>query len=145
MVVVFHFNDMSVREWDALRLDVSEYDILMRVIPSKISKKALEGTRFESVTPLFKGCTALAFGDTESLKGLLRMTKKQSKLYVLGGILEDQLYTPKGIESLASLPAIQEVHQRLRGLLTLSQSSLVNLLQRSPQDLSSVLKLASEK
>ena len=143
MVAVYHFNDLSVQEWKNVRLRLSKDDIKIRVIPSKVSSKALETTRFRNIVPLFRGCTALAFSKTAAVSHLLDCLKGEGKLQLLGGVVEDQLVTHTELQEFANLPPVETLHQKLAATLTLSQTLLAGFLQSGPFRLSQMLDSAS--
>ena len=143
MVAVYHYNDLSVQEWKNVRLRLSKDDIKIRVIPSKVSSKALETTRFRNIVPLFRGCTALAFSKTAAVSHLLDCLKGEGKLQLLGGVVEDQLLTHTELHEFANLPPVETLHQKLAATLTLSQTLLAGFLQSGPFRLSQMLNSAS--
>ena len=143
MVAVYHYNDLSVQDWNSMRLKLTKDDIKIRVIPSKVSSKALEHTRFRNIIPLFKGCTALAFSKTAAASHLLNYLKGDGKLQLLGGVLEDQLLTHTEFQEYANLPPVETLHQKLVATLTLSQIVLTGSLQSGPFRLSQMLDSAS--
>ena len=69
MVAVFHYNDLNTQEWIAVRLNLAREDLKVRVIPSKISTRALEHTKYKNIGVLFHGCTAIAYGDDSKVVG----------------------------------------------------------------------------
>ena len=144
MVAVFHYNDLSVQGWNSVRLKLKKADIKIRVIPSKVSARALENTRFRNVIPLFKGCTAVAFAKTSAVSHLLDSLKGEGRLQLLGGVLDDQLLTHRGFHEYAQLPPMETLHQRLVTNLTVSQMILARSLMSGSQRLSQLLDSASK-
>lgn len=140
MVAVYHYNSLNAQEWNKLRLKLAPCGVQVKIFPSKIATKALEETRFRNITPLFKGATAIAFArEPSSVKDLLSATKPESKLHLLGGIIEDTMMTPLGVQEYGELPPLEVVQQAILGTLTQTQHTLMRYIQNTPQKLSQLL------
>ena len=140
LVALFHYNDLNTSEWNSVRLNLAKESLKIRVFPSKVSAKVLQGTKYSNITPLFRGCTAVAFGRDPSASSLLSCTKSETKLLLLGGVVDDQLLTPKGLQEYAALPPVEVLQGNILGTLQLSQLMLSMILQGSSQKLSYLLK-----
>ena len=139
LVALFHYNDLNTSEWDKLRLNLAKDNLKLRIFPSKVSAKVLQETRYQNIVPLFRGCTAVAFGRDPSVSSLLSHTKSEAKLLLLGGIVDNHLFTPKGLQEYAALPPVEIMQRNILGTLQLSQLMLSMLLQDSSQKLSYLL------
>ena len=62
-VVVTHYSGLSVSEITDLRVRMREADAQFKVTKNRLARRALEGTKFEGLTPLFEGPTAIAYSD----------------------------------------------------------------------------------
>ena len=62
-VFVTHYQGLTVKQIDQLRSEMREHGILFKITKNKITKLALEGTRFKKLENLFSGPTAVAFSD----------------------------------------------------------------------------------
>ena len=140
LVALFHYNDLNTSEWNSIRLNLAKESLKIRVFPSKVSAKVLQETKYSNIAPLFRGCTAVAFGRDPSASSLLSCTKSETKLLLLGGVVDDQLLTPKGLQEYAALPPVEVLQGNILGTLQLSQLMLSMLLQGSSQKLSYLLK-----
>lgn len=140
MVVVYHYNNLNAQEWNELRLKLAQGGIQVKIFPSKIAMKALEETRYQNIRPLFKGATAVAFArEPSSVKDLLSVTRSESKLHLLGGIVEDKMMTPLGVKEYSELPTLKEVQQAILVTLMQTQHTLLRYIQSTPQKLSQLL------
>ena len=145
LVAVYHYNDLNTQEWNGLRLKLAQSGIQMKVFPSKISIKALEGTKYGNISPLFRGCTAVAYAkEASAAKDLLSVTGSESKLHLLGGVVEDEMMTPLGLKSYSELPSLEGLQQAILGTLNQTQMTLRWYLQRTPQRLTQLLKQISD-
>ena len=60
-VVVTHQNGMSVEEVTTLRRQMRAVGAGFKVTKNRLARRALEGTKFEQLSALFTGPTAIAF------------------------------------------------------------------------------------
>lgn len=139
VVGVVHFGDLNTQGWINLRLKLAEIGVKTRVIPTKVATRALDESPVCNITTLFKGSTALVYGDFEQTDGLLSCIKSEPKLCLLGGKVMDQLVTPNGLGEVAKLPSLQALHQELVALLSLPQRQTLMYLQSAPSSLSNSL------
>lgn len=103
--------------------------------------KVLEMTKYRNVISLFKGCTALAYSkESEPVSHLVSITKSESKLHMLGGVVDDQMFTPQELHQCAQLLSLLTQHLTLSRTLTMVQSSLTNSLQHNQQRLSGLIE-----
>ena len=140
-VAVVHFGDLDTKAWTSLRLKLAENGNRAQVIPTKIATRALDNTPTQNLTSLFKGSTALVYGDLDQTSSLLSCIKSESRLCLLGGKVLDQLFTPRGMEEVAKLPSLEILQQELVSLLCLPQRQTLSLLQSTPTTLSQTLSL----
>ena len=145
LVTVFHYNDLSTQDWNNLRLKLDEKNIKIKVLPTKVTRKALEDTRYKNLNPLLHGSTAVAFSDKPCIHDILNAVKSERKLYLLGGLIEDELMTPKSIEKYAELPEKSLVYANLAMTLMAPHVMLNKLLGDSIGRLSQLLEQLSDK
>ena len=85
-----------------------------------------------------KGCTAIAFGnDATIISDLLSTIKPEAKLHMMGGVVDEQILTPQGLQRCANLQPMLSQHVELSRTLTALQSLLSNSLLSSQQNLCS--------
>ena len=140
-VAVVHYGDLNTQAWNTLRLKLAETGMKIQVIPTKVATRALDDTHVQNITALFKGSTALVYGDFHQTNSLLTCIKSESKLCLLGGKVLNKLVTPQGLEEVAKLPSLEILHQELVALLCLPQRQTVTYLQNTPSALSQSLTL----
>jgi large subunit ribosomal protein L10 len=140
MVAVAHYNDMTAGEWEDLRYELRQHQISCKVIPTKIAKRALDGCFERNISILFKGPSLLLFSnESTSLSKCLHSVHNQSKLELLGGMVDKELITRAGLEALAKLPSRVQVQSVLLGSIQESSVQLGRALQHHQQRLSSLL------
>ena len=136
-----HYGDLNSQAWTSVRLKLADSGFRARVIPTKVATRALDDTRVQNITELFKGSTALVYGDFEKTDNLLACINSEPKLCLLGGKVLDQLLTPNGLAEVAKLPSLEVLQQELIGLLCLPQRQTLMCLQSAPSSLSSSLTI----
>ena len=108
--------------------------------------QVLGETRYKNILPLFKGCTAIAYSkESHPVSNLVSATQSESKLHMLGGIMDDQMFTPRELQECAELPPLLTQHMILSRSLTLLQSSLRDSLLHNQKQLSGLIKRIPEK
>ena len=81
-VFVTHYQGLTVKQIDELRSEMRKHGILFKITKNRITKLALEGSKFKKLENLFSGPTAVAFSDDaiSSAKILTKFAKKNSNL-----------------------------------------------------------------
>jgi large subunit ribosomal protein L10 len=141
VVVVTHYQGMSVAEVTELRRGMREAGARFRVTKNRLAKIALADTPYSSLADLFTGPTAIAFSrdPVAAPKAAVGYAKRNEKLAIIGGALGGSLLTSEQVRALADLPSIDQVRARLVGLLTTPAARLVSLLQAPGGQLARVL------
>ena len=140
-VAVLHYNDMTVNEWENLRMDLSQKEARVKVIPTKISKRALDQSIYRNIALLFGGPTALVYcHGVTALSGVLAALAGHPKVELLGAVVEREILTRRGLQELANLPKLPELQSQLVGILSSVPSSVVGLLQHPQRRLVTLLE-----
>jgi large subunit ribosomal protein L10 len=146
-VVVTHQTGLSVAEVTLLRQQMRAAGARYRVTKNRLVKRALEGTRFEGLTPLFSGPTAIAFSQdpVAAARAAVAYANRNTKLTIVGGGLSGQLLDEAAVKALATLPSLDELRGKIIGLLNAPATKLAVLLQTPGGQLARVLAAYSEK
>ena len=85
LVVVTHYVGLTVAEMSELRNKVREAGAKFRVTKNRITRLALAGTQYESLSDLMKGPTAVSFSEDPiaAAKAVVQFAKKNEKEYIL--------------------------------------------------------------
>ena len=118
-VVVAHYSGLTVSDLESLRGQMRDVGAGFRVTKNRITRIALEGTRFSSLSGLFAGPTGIAFSEdpVASAKALVAFSKINPNLIILGGAMGDNRLDVAGVKALASMPSLDELRGQLVGLL----------------------------
>ena len=147
VVVVTHYQGMSVAEVTDLRRGMREVGARFRVTKNRLAKIALADTPYASLADLFIGPTAIAFSSdpVAAPKAAVGYAKRNEKLAIIGGALGGSLLSAQQVRALADLPSIDEVRAKLVGLLTTPAARLVSVLQAPGGQLARVLAAHAEQ
>ena len=129
-VYVTHYQGLTVKQIDELRAEMRIHGILFKITKNRITKLALEGSKFEKLENLFTGPTAVAFSEDAitSAKILTKFAKNNSKLKIIGGIMDDLPLTVEEVEKIATLPTLGEARAKIIGILTAPAQKIMSIL-----------------
>jgi large subunit ribosomal protein L10 len=146
-VVVTHQVGLSVAEATQLRQQVRNAGAIFRVTKNRLAKRALSGTPFEQLTPLFSGPTAIAFSrdPVAAPKVVVQYANRNDKLTIVGGGLAGQQIDASGVRELASLPSLDELRGKLIGLLQAPAARIARVLQAPAGQVARVLAAYAEE
>ncbi len=147
ILVVTRQTGLTVAEVDQLRRRMRAANAGFKVTKNRLARIALKGTRFEGITPLFKGPTGLAYSvdPVAAAKVAVEFSKSNEKLTVVGGVLGRQVLDQAGIQALATLPSLDELRGRIVGLLQAPATKVARVLQAPASQLARVLAAYAEK
>ena len=131
MVVVTHYAGLTVKEMGDLRSRMRQAGALFQVTKNRLTRLALEDTKFEPLSDLFSGPTAIAYSDdpVAAAKVSVNYAKENEKLVVLGGILNEEIFDADGIKALAILPSLEELRAKITGILNAPATKIVQVIQ----------------
>ena len=146
-VVVTHQTGLSVAEATQLRRQMRSAGAGDRVTKNRLAKRALEGTPFEGLAPLFTGPTAIAFSrdPVAAAKAAVEFANRNDKLSIVGGGLSGQPLDAAGVKALATLPSLDELRGKIIGLINAPATKIAGLLQAPAGQLARVLAAHSEQ
>jgi len=145
-VFVTHYKGLSVKQIDELRAEMRKNGIFFKITKNRITKLALEGTKFKKLENLFTGPTAVAFSDDaiSSAKILTKFAKTNSNLKIIGGIMEQEPLSVKDVEKIATLPTLNEARAKIVGILSNPAQKIMTILL-APGSKIAILALAKSK
>jgi large subunit ribosomal protein L10 len=140
-VVVTHQSGMTVAEATQLRRQMRAAGAHFRVTKNRLAKRALDGTPFAGLAPLFTGPTAIAFSHdpVAAAKVAVEYANRNDKLTIVGGGLAGDVLDQAGVRELASLPSLDELRGKLIGLLLAPATRIAAVLQAPGGQLARVL------
>ena len=129
-ILVTHYQGLTVKQIDKLREEMRKHGILFKITKNKITKLALEGSKFKKLENLFSGPTAVAFSEDgiTSAKILTKFAKTNSNLKIIGGIMDQEPLTVEDVEKIATLPTLNEARAQIVGILTIPAQKIISIL-----------------
>ena len=145
-IFVTHYQGLTVKQIDELRSEMRKYGILFKITKNRITKLALEGSKYKKLENLFSGPTAVAFSEDAitSAKILTKFAKKNSNLKIIGGIMEEEPLSVEEVEKIAKLPTLNEARAKIIGILTTPAQKIMSILL-APGSKIAILALAKSK
>ena len=146
LVVVTHYSGLTVAQMTELRAKMGEAGASFRVTKNRLTRLALEGTKFQSLNGLFTGPTAIAFSadPVAAAKVTVDFAKTNDNLVVLGGALNEEQLDPGGIRALASLPSLDALRATIVGMLSTPATRIAGVLQAPAGQLARVVGAYAE-
>ena len=145
-VFITHYQGLSVKQIDELRKEMRKHGILFKITKNRITKLALEGSKFKKLENLFSGPTAVAFSEDAitSAKILTKFAKTNSNLKIIGGIIEEKPLSLEDVEKIATLPTLAEARAKIAGILAIPAQKIMSILL-APGSKIAILALAKSK
>ncbi|MGI9498825.1 MAG: 50S ribosomal protein L10 [Geminicoccaceae bacterium] len=147
VVVVTHFQGLSVAEVTELRRGMRDAGAKFRVTKNRLAKIALAETAFDPLVGLFTGPTAIAYSDdpVAAPKAVVDFAKKNDKLVVVGGGLDGNLLSAEEVKALASLPSLDELRAKIIGMISTPAQRIASVLQAPAGQVARVLSAHAEQ
>ena len=138
---------LTVAAVDDLRRRMKANGATYKVAKNRLAIRALDGTRFQGISDLLKGPTALAWSTdpVAVAKTAVEFAKVNDKFVILGGALGTQFLNVEGIKALAELPSLETLRARFVGLLQTPATRIASVLQAPGGQLARVLKAYADK
>ncbi len=143
------FTGITVEKITELRRDFRKAGIEYIVVKNTLAKKALEQVSgYDSVYPVLKGATAIAFAYDDAAapaKILQKFKEKNEKLVSKLCVLEGQVYDGAKLSDLAKIPSRAEVVASILGSLDSPVSGVVGTLGAVMRDLVGTIEAIEKK
>ena len=145
-IFITHYQGMTVKQIEEMKSEMRKHGILFKITKNKITKLALEGTKFKKLEDLFSGPTAVAFSDDAitSAKILTKFAKKNTNLKIVGGIMEKEPLSLEEVAKIATLPTLNEARSQIISILNAPAQKIMSILL-APGSKIAILSLAKSK
>ena len=141
LVVVTQQVGLTVAEVSDLRRKMRAAGASFKVAKNRLTRRALEGTPFQQLGPMFKGPTAIAYSrdPVAAAKVAVEFSTKNEKLKVIGGGLGDKSLDQNAIKALATLPSLPELRARMLGTIVAPATRLATVIRAPAAQLARVI------
>jgi len=146
-VVITHQTGLTVQEVTDLRRQMRAAGANFKVTKNRLARLALAGTKFEQLSPMFTGPTAIAFSrdPVAAAKVAVGFANKNDKLRIVGGSLGNRQLDVQGVKALATMPSLDELRGSLIGLLQTPATRLAAILLAPGGQIARVLSAYAKK
>ena len=140
VVVVAHYAGLTVADMTRLRSDMRSAGGQVKVAKNRLVKLALEGTDAKGIADLLRGPTCIAYSDDPiaAPKVAVKFAKTNEKFVILGGAMGPQVLDANGVNSLATLPSLDELRGKLIGLIQAPASKIARTINEPGAQLARV-------
>ena len=147
VVVVAHYEGMSVAEMTDFRLRLKQAGGSVRVAKNKLAKIALQGTPGESMGNLLKGMTVIAYSEdpVAAAKAVDDFTKTSRKLVVLGGAMGATPLDEAGVKAVAQMPSREELIASVVACIGAPAGNLVAAIGAPASEIAAILTTLEER
>ena len=130
LMVVTRQSGLTVQEVTDLRRKVRAAGASYKVAKNRLTLRALEGTPFKALGPMFTGPTAIAYSKdpVAAAKVISAFAKDNEKLSIIGGALGENTLDVAGVQALASLPSLDALRGKIIGLLQAPATKIAGVL-----------------
>jgi large subunit ribosomal protein L10 len=147
LVVVTQQVGLTVAEVSDLRRKMRAAGASFKVAKNRLTRRALEGTPFQQLGPLFRGPTAIAYSrdPVAAAKVAVEFANKNEKLKVIGGGLGEKVLDTNAVKALATLPSLPEIRARLLGTIAAPATRLATVIGAPATQLARVIDAKAKK
>jgi large subunit ribosomal protein L10 len=147
-IFLTNYGGMSVKEMEALRVKISEAQGRINVTKNTLLRIAMEESDLAPPVELLNGqvATSFALGEASTLaKILVEQAKANEKLKIIGGMLGNRELTPAEVESLATLPSLDQLRAQILGLINAPAQGIVSAVTNGVRQVVNVLDAYAKK
>ena len=146
-VVMAHYTGMTVAEMTKLRAKLRELGGTFKVVRNRLAKIALQGKPGEGAADLFTGPVAIAYSEdfVAAPKVLVEYAKENSKLVILGGFMEEDVFDAAGIDALSKMPSREELIASIVGCIGAPASNIAGAIGAPASNIASILSTIEER
>lgn len=147
--VIADFQGLSVHQVNQVRAAFREAEAEYKVVKNTLMKRALSGTPFENLGGIFTGPTAIAFKYDDEAgklgKAAKDLVKKLEKFEVKAGFVEEDILSGDVVETMASLPTMDEARAKLLATINAPAQKLLAQINAPAQQLVGVIQAKKDK
>jgi large subunit ribosomal protein L10 len=130
LMVVTRQSGLTVQEVTDLRRKVRAAGASYKVAKNRLMLRAVDGTAFKALGPMFTGPTAIAYSrdPVAAAKVISTFAKDNEKLSIVGGALGENTLDVAGVQALATLPSLDALRGKIIGLIQAPATKIAGVL-----------------
>ena len=147
-VVVATYTKLTVAQDFELRKALRGAGAKYQVVKNTLAERAAKGTKVEGALKDLAGVTSIAYttGDPVAMaKALAKYAKDTPEFTFKVGVVEGRVISIKEIESLATMPSMDELMSKLLFLINAPAQRLATAINAVPRNLAVVINQAVEQ
>jgi large subunit ribosomal protein L10 len=147
VVVVAHYEGMTVAQMQDLRASMREAGGSVRVAKNRLAKIALEGKPCASIGQLLTGMTVLAYSDdpVAAAKVADAYAKKNEKFEILGGAMGETALDQAGVKAVAAMPSREELIASIVGCIGAPAANIAGAIGAPASNIAGILSTLEER
>ena len=147
VVVVAHYEGLTVAEMQDLRARAREAGGSVRVAKNKLAKIALEGKSCASIADHLTGMTVLTYSEdpVAAAKVAQGFAKDNEKLVILGGAMGETALDVAGVKAVSEMPSREELIASIAGCIGAPASNIAGAIGAPASNIASILSTIEEK
>ena len=147
VVVVAHYEGMTVAQMQDLRADMRAAGGSVRVAKNKLAKIALEGKPGASMGKLLTGMTVFAYSEdpVAAAKVSDAYAKTNDKFVILGGTMGETVLDQAGVKAVAAMPSREELIAQIVSCIGAPASNIAGAIGAPASNIASILSTIEEK
>ena len=147
VVVVAHYEGLTVAEMQDLRARARDVDASVRVAKNKLAKIALEGKPCASIADHLTGMTVLTFSEdpVAAAKVAQGFAKDNDKLVIIGGAMGETALDVAGVKAVSEMPSREELIASIAGCIGAPASNIAGAIGAPASNIASIISTIEEK
>ncbi len=147
VVVVAHYEGMTVAEMQDLRSRMREAGGAVRVAKNKLAKIALEGKPCASIADYLTGMTVLSYSEdpVTAAKVCQEYAKGNDKFVILGGAMGDTALDSAGVKAVAAMPSREELIASIAACIGAPASNIAGAIGAPASNIAGILSTLEER
>ena len=147
VVVVAHYEGLTVAEMQDLRGRMREAGGSVRVAKNRLAKIALDGKPVASIAEFLQGMTVLAYSEdpVAAARVMDKYAKDNDKLEILGGAMGETALDQAGVKAVAAMPSREELIAQIVSQIGAPASNIAGAIGAPASNIASILSTIEEK
>ena len=147
VVVVAHYEGMTVAHMQDLRARMREAGGSVRVAKNKLAKIALKGKPCASIADYLTGMTVITYSEDPTAAARIadKYSKDNDRFVILGGAMGGSALDPAGVKAVASMPSRDELIAQIVSCLGAPASNIAGAIGAPASNIASILTTLEER